>query len=530
MHFNGCARGGTAPDDRDLAIQKKASMATKPAERPHTKFLDQRLKRDEAFAKKAAEQVVKQQLLHTETHGLMQAESPLERTFRVSQRDIAASRDVDDSTRAKQLSLSLGDAYAIRFTHNGRHLVIGGRRGHLSVLDALRCTAVTELTLDDQRVYDVTPLHNHTLFAVAQQKYVYVYDHRGTEVHQLRSHIEPRRLCFLRYHMLLASIGRPGYLKYQDMSTGDLVATIRTKLGACDVLGHNPSSGVLASGHQTGVVCLWAPSQGTPLVKMLCHSGPVCAVAFDQAGLKMVTSGLDERVTVWDARMFGKAFSYHASPRPATHLAVSQRGLLAMGCGQDVRVFSDCLQTKAHDPYMTHRLPGAARVTALDFRPYEDVLGIGHSEGVQTIVVPGAGEASLDTREANPFERSTQRREGEVHLLLDKIPFDMIALPQPVGAVSSAVAQARLDVVVQQRDDERAAKRLAPVKRKMKGRGKIGSRLKTKHRNIWTVERELKEESEKKRVRDNDAEERARGAAEDRSLDKPGQRALKRFR
>ena len=69
----------------------------------------------------------------------------------------------------------------------------------------------------------------------------------GVQVHCLRSHVEPNRLQFLPYHFLLASVGNAGgspfaaaalpmhslacagYLKFQDVSTGQLVAEHRTK-------------------------------------------------------------------------------------------------------------------------------------------------------------------------------------------------------------------------------------------------------------------------------------------------------------
>jgi U3 small nucleolar RNA-associated protein 7 len=512
-----------------LFAEKKFMSTTTRPPRKRTSHLNKIIDRNDALAKMASERAaMAQNLLLPDTPGMMIPLTDMDQTTKVSQAQIRASEQVDDNTRAKMLNLTLNDTYRIKFTNNGRHMVMGSSKGHLALIDALRATVTSELQLgQDEHVHDVTPLHNYTFFAAAQKKYVYMYDETGVEVHQLRSHIEPLRLSFLLHHMLLASVGRGGYLKYQDVSTGDLVASIRTRLGPCHVLAQNPASAVLCTGHLNGTVQMWAPSQGsTALVKMLCHKGPVVAAGFDRQGLRLVTCGMDERVCVWDARMFGKEFSYHATPRPATHVAISQRGLMAWGMGNDVTVFGgESLFSKAQSPYMTHRLPAGCEVAGLEFRPYEDVLGIGHSQGVQTVIVPGAGEANFDTYEANPFERANQRRETEVHRLLDKLPFDTIGMSLPMGAVSSVAKEVREEEVAKKLDAAKAKKKLLPLKKKMKGRGKIGSRLKTKHRNIWTMEREMQRDSEKKRklVLLEDA-----GGKEESDL-APGERALKRF-
>jgi len=44
------------------------------------------------------------------------------------------------------------------------------------------------------------------MVAVAQKRFMYIYDNTGAEVHCLREHIEVNALEFLPYHFLLVSV------------------------------------------------------------------------------------------------------------------------------------------------------------------------------------------------------------------------------------------------------------------------------------------------------------------------------------
>ena len=77
---------------------------------------------------------------------------------------------------------------------------------------------------------------------------------------------------------------------------------------------------------------------------------------------------------------------------------------------------------------MRHLEAGSA-IQDLKFCPFEDILGMGHcnpwihkiANGISNLLIPGSGEPNFDTFEANPYQTTKQRRETEVHTLLDKI-------------------------------------------------------------------------------------------------------------
>lgn len=77
------------------------------------------------------------------------------------------------------------------------------------------------------------------------------------------------------------------------------------------------------------------------------------------------------------------------------------------------------------------------------------MAGIGHSGGLSTMLVPGAGEPNYDSFVADPFQSYKARREQEVAQLLDKLPPESITLdPSSVGAVGSQTSSEPPPLVV----------------------------------------------------------------------------------
>jgi U3 small nucleolar RNA-associated protein 7 len=212
---------------------------------------DKKLRREmtasEKNLKQAALASAKAEILNTESVGYLEAEG-MERTFKFKQKDIAKVVDIQTARKIHDISLPSFGPYSIDYLRNGRFLLLGGKKGHIAMVDALRYNVVSEFNVKEG-VQDIKFLHNETMFAVAQKKYVYIYDKSGMELHCLRNHLEPLKLEFLPYHFLLASVGRTGFLKYQDTSTGQLVSEQRTKLGPCEVMQMNPHNAILHLGH-----------------------------------------------------------------------------------------------------------------------------------------------------------------------------------------------------------------------------------------------------------------------------------------
>ena len=230
-----------------------------------------------------------------------------------------------------------------------------------------------------------------------------------------------------------------GHLKYQDVTTGEIVSEMKSKKGEPSSLCQNPQNGIMHMGHSYGGVTLWSPNMGSSLVDMLCHpSCPILSISILKNGNYMVTTGTDSRMKVWDLRKYEEVYDYF-TPGPAYSSDISQKGLLSVCYGNNVLVWKDWYLEKQKEPYMSHRVKKGSKVMSCKFAPYEDYLGLGHTNGVSSIVVPGSGEPNFDAFEANPFETRIQKREAQVHQILEKLQPSTIVLDQSkIGSLDTA--------------------------------------------------------------------------------------------
>ncbi|XP_003789135.1 WD repeat-containing protein 46 [Otolemur garnettii] len=439
-----------------------------------------RLEVAEAEEEETSVKAARSELLLSEEPGFLEGEDG-ENTAKILQSDIMEAVDIASAAKHFDLNLRQFGPYRLNYSRTGRHLVIGGRRGHVAALDWVTKRLMCEINVMEA-VRDIRFLHSEALIAVAQNRWLHIYDNQGIELHCIRRCDRVTRLEFLPFHFLLATASETGFLTYLDVSVGKIVAALNARAGRLDVMTQNPYNAIIHLGHSNGTVSLWSPAMKEPLAKILCHRGGVRALAVDSTGTYMATSGLDHQMKIFDLRGTFQPLSARTLPQGAGHLAFSQRGLLVAGMGDVVNIWARQGQASPpslEQPYLTHRLSGP--VHGLQFCPFEDVLGVGHSGGITSMLVPGAAEPNFDGLENNPYRSRKQRQEWEVKALLEKVPAELICLdPRALAEVDViSLEQAKKERIERLGYDPEAKAPFQP-KPKQKGRSSTASLVKRK--------------------------------------------------
>lgn len=279
------------------------------------------------------------------------------------------------------------------------------------------------------------------------------------------------------------------------------MAELPTRQGSPTSLCQNPYNAILHVGHQNGTVTLWSPNSTEALVKAQVHRGPVRSLAIDRQGRYMVSTGQDSKMAVWDIRMFKEVHSYSV-PVPGSTVAISDRGLAAVGWGTQVSVWKGLFDAAAADqgkvksPYMAWGGDGQ-RVERVRWCPFDDLLGVSHDKGFSSMIVPGSGEPNFDAMEVNPYETVKQRQEAEVRGLLTKLQPEMISLnPDFIGSLDLVSNKKRQE----ERDlDNKPEDTIEKLKNRGRGRNSaLRKYLRKKGHNNVIDDKRLKAESLRK--------------------------------
>uniref|UniRef100_F6TCX3 BING4 C-terminal domain-containing protein n=2 Tax=Ciona intestinalis TaxID=7719 RepID=F6TCX3_CIOIN len=119
------------PEDRLERYNKGTRIKTK-------KIRDRKLKGTLDLTEKkygsAVKQAARYELLLTEEPGFLETEEG-EESWMIDQQSIVKEADIASANKHFQLKLEEFGPYRIDYTRNGRHLLIGGKRGHVAAFD-----------------------------------------------------------------------------------------------------------------------------------------------------------------------------------------------------------------------------------------------------------------------------------------------------------------------------------------------------------------------------------------------------------
>eukprot|EP01132_Coremiostelium_polycephalum_P004094 gene4094-5122_t len=423
---------------------KGGGVVTKGIKNP---VLKSRVKKVNELKKQAAKAAYHSEILLQNESGFIVPDEG-EKTYEITQRQIVENVDIQSAAKVFDLNLQPNGPYTFDYTKEGRYLLLGGERGHFSVIDWSRGKKFTERHLH-KPIRDACFLHNETMFALAQKKYTYIYSNQGVELHCLREHMDPKFLQFLPYHFLLVSATNRGHLVYEDVSIGRTVAKHEFK-NRMTAICKNPENAAINLGYSNGVVEMWIPKSNTPVVKVLCHKTSITSVACNLTGDYMVTTGLDKMVKVFDLRNTYQELHAFKCKGVPNSISISDTNVLALAHENEAIMWKNPFNTSITEPYLVHRT--LKDIKKVKFCPYEDILGIGQEYGYSSIMVPGSGEANYDSNVADPFASKKMKREQEVHALLEKIPYDMITLNSNI--IGSIQKDVKTDEDKHKRKDE----------------------------------------------------------------------------
>jgi U3 small nucleolar RNA-associated protein 7 len=147
---------------------------------PKDKRVLARLKNKKVLDKEIKKRLEEREVLLPEQLGFLEGEG-VERTLKFKQEEIKEHLPNDNVNNIFDVDLEHGPYY-VDYTRNGKYLLLGGKKGHLSILDWKEKSLVTEFSVNE-RIRDVQFMQDEKLFAVAQKKYTYIYDNNGLEIH-----------------------------------------------------------------------------------------------------------------------------------------------------------------------------------------------------------------------------------------------------------------------------------------------------------------------------------------------------------
>ena len=200
-----------------------------------------------------------------------------------------------------------GVPQSIRFTRDGAFVVVAGgehsAKGIVAIYEVKTGNRVAAVGDELDVAFDADVNDRMTQVALGgPQKMLRIYDTATGELQfDIKKHTDwIYAVAFSPDGVLIASGDRSAGLVVWEASTGRQYLEFTEHKGAINSIAWRDDSNVFASASDDGTVKLWDVVEGKVVKTITAHGGGVTGVRFDHQG-RLVTSGKDNRVKLWDA-------------------------------------------------------------------------------------------------------------------------------------------------------------------------------------------------------------------------------------
>ncbi|MEY2880871.1 MAG: Chromosome partition protein Smc [Verrucomicrobiota bacterium] len=200
-----------------------------------------------------------------------------------------------------------GQVCDVKFSRNGKLLIAGGGQGGKSGVVAVWNVATGErvITIGDQfdSVLAADLSADQQWIALGgPDRVLKIYRTKdGGLEHRIRKHTDwVTALEFSPDGKYLASGDRAGGLVQWETESGQPMFTLTGHKGAITAITWRDDAEMFASASEDGTLKIWKASDGSAVRSANAHAGGVLAARFAHDG-RVVTSGRDNKVQVWDA-------------------------------------------------------------------------------------------------------------------------------------------------------------------------------------------------------------------------------------
>ncbi len=199
-----------------------------------------------------------------------------------------------------------GEPQSLRFTRDGKQLLIGGGRhshsGCAVLVDIATGARIAKVgdELDIVLAADISPDKQRIALA-GPSKIVRIFDTASGElVVEMKKHTD--WVFSLRYSpdgVLLATGDRSNGLIVWEADTGRVYSELKGHTGEVRSLDFRADSNVLASGSLDGNIKLWEMAENKEIKSWAAHAGGVSSLMFAHNGL-LASAGQDKQVKLWN--------------------------------------------------------------------------------------------------------------------------------------------------------------------------------------------------------------------------------------